>query len=220
MLASLIQTAQGRPNGVMVFFRHFGALGLFFLAILDSSPVPTLAGPDILTVILVVARRNPWWEYAVVATVGSVIGAYLTFRLARRAGRHYLESKFGERRAPWVLTFFERWGTGALAASAAIPFPFPTSVFFAAAGASRDYGTRKFLTIVAMARAVRYTALALVADIYGRHIIRVLRHPLEYWGWLLAFGVAFIAMILAGVLVNRRLETLATANANPRQVAV
>ena len=220
MLASLLQAAQRRPNSFMVFFRHWGAFGLFFLAILDSAPVPTLAGPDILIVILVVARRNPWWEYAAVATVGSVIGAYLTFHLARKAGRRYLEGKFGERRVPSLLRFFERWGTGALAASAAIPFPFPTSVFFAAAGASRDYDSRKFVTIVAIARAVRYTGLSLVADVYGRRIIRVLRHPIDNWGWLLVFGIAFVAMIVAGVLVNRRMEMPPPESANPRQIAI
>jgi membrane protein YqaA with SNARE-associated domain len=50
-------------------------LGLFFLAILDSSPIPTFGGPDILIAILAATHRNPWYEYAAVATAGSVIGA-------------------------------------------------------------------------------------------------------------------------------------------------
>src|SRR5512133_3542770 len=149
MLASLLQAVRRPPNTMMQAFRHLGAFGLFALAILDSSPMPTLAGPDILIVILVVTRGNPWYEYAVVATAGSVIGALLTFRLARRAGHAYLESKFGRGRVANLLRLFEQWGTGALIASTAVPFPFPTSVFFAAAGASNDYGTGKFVTIVA-----------------------------------------------------------------------
>ena len=84
-----------RGHGVTSVFRHLGALGLFFLAILDSSPLPTFGGPDILTTILAASHRNPWYEYAAFATAGSVIGAYLTFRIARRAGSAYLHSKFG-----------------------------------------------------------------------------------------------------------------------------
>jgi membrane protein YqaA with SNARE-associated domain len=42
--------------------------------------------PDILIAILAASQRNPWYEYAAVATAGSVIGAYLTFRIARKAG--------------------------------------------------------------------------------------------------------------------------------------
>ncbi len=95
-------------------FRHLGALGLFFLAILDSSPLPTFGGPDILTAILAATHRNPWYEYAAVATAGSVIGAYLTFRIARKAGSAYLQSKFGNRKLDAILGFFHKWGTCAL----------------------------------------------------------------------------------------------------------
>jgi membrane protein YqaA with SNARE-associated domain len=206
MLASFLQAARRQPNRLTTSFRHLGAFGLFFLAIMDSSPIPTFGGPDILMVILVVSRRNPWFEDAAVATVGSIIGALITFRLARRAGRAYLESKFGQSRVPRLLNIFERWGTGALVASAAIPFPFPTSVFFAAAGASNQYSTRRFVVVVALARAVRYSGVGIVADIYGRRLIRVLRHPTQYWGWLLVGAVIFAAILGAGALLNRQLE--------------
>src|SRR5947207_15906390 len=93
MLNAFIQNARrNRGHGLTSMFRHLGALGLFFLAILDSSPLPTFGGPDILTAILAASHRNPWYEYAAVATAGSVIGALLTFRVARRAGSAYLHS--------------------------------------------------------------------------------------------------------------------------------
>lgn len=205
MLLDFVQAAGHRRSSFTAMFRHLGAFGLFFLAILDSSPLPTLGGPDILTVILVATRRNPWYEYAGVATAGSVIGAYITFKLARRAGSAYLDSKFGRQRVPMLLKVFERWGTGALIASTAIPFPFPTSVFFAAAGASNHYSTRKYVAIIAIARAIRYSAVALIADLYGRHVIRVLRHPVQHWGWLVFFSVIFVGVMVSGMLVHRRL---------------
>ena len=187
-------------------FRHFGALGLFFLAILDSSPLPTFGGPDILIAILAGSHRNPWYEYAAVTTAGSVTGAYLTFRIARKAGSAYLNSKFGQGKVSGFLKLFQKWGTGTLVATTAIPFPFPTSMVFAAAGAS-DYRMRKYLPIVAVCRAARYSAIAIVADLYGRHFIRVLRHPTQYWGWLLLFAAVTLGLIGGGILINRRLET-------------
>jgi membrane protein YqaA with SNARE-associated domain len=190
--------------------RHLGALGLFFVAIVDSSPLPTFGGPDILTAILAARQTNPWFEYAAVATAGSVIGAFLTFRIARRAGSAYLHSKFGSRKLERLLGFFKKWGTGALVASTAIPFPFPTSLFFAAAGAS-NYRVGKFLTVVTICRGVRYTLIAIIADHYGRHFVRVLRHPVQYWGWLLLFAAVILGMIMAGVVLNRRLEAPANA---------
>jgi membrane protein YqaA with SNARE-associated domain len=207
-LLSLLAPAPRRRStqSIATTLRHLGALGLFFLAILDSSPIPTFGGPDILTAILSASHRNPWYEYAAMATSGSVIGAYITFSLARHAGSAFLDRKFKKGKVSKFLNLFKRWGTGTLAASAAIPIPTPTSMFFAAAGAS-DYPLGKFLAVVAISRAVRYSAIALVADLYGRHFIRVLRHPMQYWGWMLLFVAIMISLIAAGILLNRRLES-------------
>lgn len=211
MLNVFIPNARpARGYGVTSMFRHLGALGLFSLAILDSSPLPTFGGPDILTAILAASHRDPWYEYAVVATAGSVIGAYLTFRIARRAGLAYLHSRFGNRKLDAVLGFFHKWGTSALAVSTAVPFPFPTSMFFAAAGAS-NYSVGRFLTVVTICRAARYGVIAIVADHYGRHFIRALRQPGQYWGWLLLFAAVMFSLIIAGIVVNRRLAATTSA---------
>jgi membrane protein YqaA with SNARE-associated domain len=207
MLNLFFQSAtSARGRTLAATFRHLGAFGLFFLAILDSSPLPTFAGPDILIAILAATHRNPWYEYAAVTTAGSVIGAYLTYHLAHKAGRAYLNSKFGHGKVPAPLRFFEKWGTGTLVASTAIPFPFPTSMFFAAAGAS-NYRLDRFIAIVAIGRGFRYSAIAIVADMYGRSFTRILRHPIQHWGWLLAFTAAAVALVATGILVNRRLQS-------------
>src|SRR5213592_4386741 len=198
------------PQTFASTIRHLGAFGLFFVAILDSSPLPTFGGPDILTAILAASHRNPWYEYAAVATAGSVVGALLTFRVARRAGSAYLHSKFGNRKLDAILSFFHKWGTSALAASTAVPFPFPTSVFFGAAGAS-NYGLGRFLTVVTICRAARYGIIAIVADHYGRHFIRALRQPGQYWGWLLLFAAVIFSLIIVGIAVNRRLAATTSA---------
>jgi membrane protein YqaA with SNARE-associated domain len=207
MVNAFIQTVKAhRGHGATSLFRHWGALGLFSLAIIDSSPLPTFSGPDILTAILAATHRSPWYEYAAMATAGSVIGAYLTFRIARRAGSAYLQSKFGHRKLDAMLGFFNKWGTAALAVSTAVPFPSPTSLFFAAAGASK-YSTRRFLIVVTVCRSARYTLIAVIAEHYGRRFIHVLRHPSEYWAWLLLFAAAVIALVLIGIALNRRLAS-------------
>ncbi len=185
--------------------RHLGALGLFFLAILDSTPFPTLGGPDILIAILAGSRRNPWYEYAAVATAGSVIGAYIMYVLARGAGMAFVQSKFHGGSVPALMRLFERWGTGALAMSTAVPLPLPTSVFFAAAGASR-YGTKRFLAVVTLCRGARYALIGILAAHYGRHFVRVIRHPGQHWGWLLFFAAVVAALVAGAFLLNRQLE--------------
>ncbi len=199
----MLQTATLRRHSLSIF-SHLGALGLFFLAILDSSPFPTFGGPDVLIVILVATRRHPWYEFASVAAAGSVIGAYLTFRLARQAGQPYLEKKFGKAKIGAFMDLFKEWGTSALIASTAIPFPFPTSLVFAAAGAS-EYSMGKFVAVVLVARGVRYAAVAFLADRYGRSLTRVFLHPVQHWGWFLVFSAIVVVVLGAGFLLNRRL---------------
>jgi len=211
MLNVLMQSGlPPRGLGITSVLGHLGALGLFFVAIIDSSPLPTFGGPDILTAYLAARQTNPWYEFAAVATAGSVIGAYLTFRIARKAGSAYLHSRFGSRKVDSMLHFFKKWGTGALVASTAIPFPFPTSLLFAAAGASK-YSAAKFLTIVTICRGARYSLVAIIADHYGRHIVRVLLHPAQYWGWLLLFAAIMLGVILAGIAMNKRLGATTAA---------
>jgi membrane protein YqaA with SNARE-associated domain len=175
---------------------------LFGLAILDSSPLPTFAGPDILTAILAASHRPLWYEYAASATAGSVLGAYITFQVARRAGSAYLDNKFKKSKLSKFLKLFKKWGTGTLVASTAIPLPSPTSMFFAAAGAS-DFPRGRFLTLVTLSRSARYFGIAFIAGHYGRHFLRVLRHPLQHWGWLLLFLGITAAFLVGGIVASR-----------------
>src|SRR5215469_2436997 len=178
MLHLLVQThRRRRSHSLAATLLHLGAAGLFFLAILDSTPLPTFGGPDIVTAVLAAGHRPLWYEYAASATAGSVIGAYFTFRLARKAGSAYLDKKFKKGKLSKFLKVFKQWATGTLIASTVIPLPTPTSMFFAAAGAG-DYPQGRFLAIVASCRAARYFGIAYIAAHYGRRLLRVLRHPL------------------------------------------
>src|SRR5215467_2758723 len=166
-MLSLLAPAHKRSSHptLLTTLRHLGAAGLFFLAILDSSPIPTLGGPDIVTAVLAASHRPLWWEYAASATAGSVVGAYLTFRLARTAGSAYLDKKFKKGKVSKFLKIFKHWATGTLIASTAIPLPTPTSMFFAAAGAG-DYPLPRFLAIVTVCRSIRYFGVAFFAGHY------------------------------------------------------
>lgn len=197
------------------FLRHLGGLGLFGLAVIDSTPIPTFAGPDILTAILAARQQEPWYYYAAVATAGSVLGAFLMYRMARKAGLDYLNRKFGPSKVASLLKYFERWGASPLAVSTALPLPFPTSAFFAAAGAL-DYPRRDFLIVVTLARAARYAAIAAIASHYGRRFVHGLRHLGQHPGWLLVIAVAAVLMAGGALVLKKRLES-SRPMVNPRE---
>jgi membrane protein YqaA with SNARE-associated domain len=205
-LTGFVQLAERHLRGFEVVLRHLGGFGLLVLAIIDSSPIPTFGGLDILIAILAARHREPWYYYAGFATAGSVVGAYLTYRMARHAGLDYLHRKFGKRKVSKLLAFFHQWGTGALVVSTVLPFPFPTSAFFAIAGAL-DYPLRTFLVVVVLGRAVRYATIAAIASHYRRRFVVGLRHVVLHPGWSLAIVAAVVIAITAAMVLRKRLQS-------------
>ena len=89
---------------------HLGGLGFIPLGLLDSSVIPLPGSMDILTIVLSARKKELWLYYALMATIGSVIGGYVTYRLARKGGKETLERKFSARTLDKVYRIFERWG--------------------------------------------------------------------------------------------------------------
>ena len=73
---------------------HLGGLGFIPLGLLDGSVIPLPGSMDVLTIVLSARQRELWSYYALMATVGSVIGGYVTYRLARKGGKETFERKF------------------------------------------------------------------------------------------------------------------------------
>src|ERR1700675_4990094 len=92
-----------------------GGVGLILLGVADNSVVPLTGSMDVLTIWLAARHREPWPYYALMATVGAVLGGYITYSLARKGGKQAMERKLSKRRAAKVYKRFERWGFGAIA---------------------------------------------------------------------------------------------------------
>jgi membrane protein YqaA with SNARE-associated domain len=149
---------------------HLGGPGLILLGIADNSLIPLPGSMDVLTIWLAAHNRGLWFYYAGMATLGALIGGYLTYRLAQRGGRGTLERRFKKRRIEKVYKSFERWGFGAVAVPAMLPPPFPIVPFLLAAGAMQ-YSRKKFLAALALGRGIRFTILAVLGAIYGTAIV-------------------------------------------------
>src|SRR5208337_2356493 len=111
-----------------------------------------------------------WLYYAVMATAGSLIGGFVTYRLARKGGKAALERRFSRRKVDKVCAIFERWGFGAIVIPAMLPPPAPMVPFLLAAGAMQ-YSANKFLVALTLGRIVRYSILAYLVARYGRHML-------------------------------------------------
>jgi len=159
-------------RAVVRWLFHLGGVGLIPLGLLDSSLIPLPGSMDVATILLAARDKSLWFYYALMATTGSVLGAFLTYRLSRKGGKAALAKRFPERRVRKVLKTFERWGFAAILVPALLPPPFPLVPFVVAAGAMQ-YPLVKFLVALTAGRLARYFILAFLGAHYGRQILSV-----------------------------------------------
>src|ERR1041384_5841155 len=153
------------------WLRRLGGPGLLLLGIADSSIIPLTGSMDVLTVLLAAHRRTWWPYYAVMATLGSMIGSYITYSLAKKGGKQALERRLSRDRVDRIYRKFEKHGFLAVVVPALLPPPFPFVPFLLAAGAMQ-YTPKKFLGALAVGRGIRFSLLACLGSIYGRHITK------------------------------------------------
>jgi len=146
--------------------RRLRSVGLVIVGVADSSLIPMPGSTDVLTIWLAATGREYWPFYAAMATLGAVLGGYLTYDLARRGGKEALERRKARKRAEKLYRSFERWGFGAVAVPAMLPPPFPIVPFLLAAGALQ-YPRKKFLSALALGRGIRFTIIAALGAHYG-----------------------------------------------------
>jgi membrane protein YqaA with SNARE-associated domain len=187
LIAAAVPTAL---RAVRHWMFHLGGIGLIPLGLLDNSPIPLPGIMDVATILLAGRQQKLWIYYAVMATAGSVIGGFVTYRLARKGGKEALEARFTRRRVEKVCQIFERWGFSAIAIPAFLPPPVPMVPFLLAAGAMQ-YPAKKFLLALTLGRISRYLVLGYMAARYGRQIIAFIAkhgHPV----------VGIILLLIAG----------------------
>jgi len=204
-----------KKNSTLGWLIHLGGPGLILLGLIDNSVIPLPGSTDIVTVLLAAHHREPWIYYAVMATAGSVLGGFLTYRMARTGGEEMLEKRLSKKKVAKIYALFERYGFAAVAIPAVLPPPFPIVPMLLAAGALQ-YPTKKFLTALAVGRGARYTILAFLGFHYGRHIVRLFS---EYYGPTLAALIAVFVIAAAYGLfeyMRRRKGSRAALPVNPK----
>lgn len=154
----------------MASLLRLGAFGLILLGIADNSVVPLPGSMDVFTIWLAASHRSTWFLYAFVATLGALLGGYITYALARKGGKETLERKLSKKRFDKVLKKFESKGFASISVSAMIPPPFPIVPVLLAAGALQ-YPRKKFLAALALGRGIRFLVVAGMGAIYGDAIV-------------------------------------------------
>lgn len=192
---------------------HLGVLGLFLVAVIDSSVIPLpLPGSTDLLLLWLVAHSGDPWLLAPCALAGSILGGYTTWHIGRRGGeaalRRYVPARLLDRVVRWV----ERHRILAVFLPALLPPPIPLLPFALASGAL-GVSRKRFLVVFGAARSLRYSFIAWLGVTYGRRVVRLFSGDLEKWSMplLSVFVVLLVACITFGIWKVRGLRKIEAA---------
>ena len=175
-----------------VFTLFLSPVGLVALAALDSSMVFFLpAAVEAALVILIARNREFAWLFPILATAGSVAGAFITLLIGAKIGEQGIARWLPKKKVRSVQERIKTSGTVALATSGLMPPPFPLSAFVLACGA---LGVKRpiFLVAFGVARLIRFSIIATFAVLYGSWILRVIESS-AFQTVIAAFAIVAIA---------------------------
>jgi membrane protein YqaA with SNARE-associated domain len=147
-----------------------GGLGLLTLGVLDSSPLIVPFGNDLLVLALCARYHSRMPYYVVMATLGSLVGSFLTDWIGRKSEGSQKKLLSGKRLAAMRGMVKER-AAWALVLGSILPPPFPFTAIVAAAAAFR-YPRKKLFGFIAVGRFARFSIEGALAIHYGRWIVK------------------------------------------------
>ncbi len=176
---------------------QLGGLGLFTVAIFDSSPIPLPipGSTDLLLLLLVSHRGNPFW-LAACAIAGSAIGGYATWTAGKRGGEALIERSVPPRFRKRLMQWTNEHSLLSVTVPALLPPPIPLTAFLLAAGAL-GVSRRRFLIAYNAARVVRYSLVAWAGVVYGRRVVHWWTNTLAGWSGII--GWTFAALLVGGI---------------------
>lgn len=195
-------------------FSHHGGIGLLLLGVLDSSILFVPLGNDLLIIALSARRRILIPYYAVMAAVGSVLGCLTIDLLVRKGGEKEIEKHVPRRRFEYIKQQVNKNAAKALAFASLMPPPFPFTPFVAATSALQ-YPRRRLLSVIGVARLVRFSIEGVLAIFVGRRLLRVAAHSTTFE---IVIGALILVCVVGSIIsVFRWISQSRSAGARPAE---
>lgn len=189
--------ADGHQSGHIVhLLLSFGLAGLFFVSVVDSSfvPLPVPGVTDIMVVVMAAQHANLFLLIGL-ASAGSALGGYLSYKVGHSGGMAFLEKHVPRRLFKRVTGWMESHAILSVALPAVLPPPMPLSPFVLAAGAL-NMSERTFLTTFTVSRTLRHAAAAAIGIHYGASVLHI-------WNMFTRkYAVAILSTIWGAILIS------------------
>lgn len=173
-------------------------VALFWIAFIESSffPIP----PDVMLVPMVLAKREKAWEYAIIATVGSVIGGAFGYAIG-----YFLYDFIGEPllrfygyagRFQEFANLFNEWGVWILIIKGMTPFPYKVLTILAGV---THMNFVAFMAASVVARSMRFFLVAGLLYWFGQPIREFIERRLSL------VTTVFVVLLIGGFVAIRYL---------------
>jgi membrane protein YqaA with SNARE-associated domain len=191
----------GWKQKVLAFASGLGAPGLFLISFLDSSVLTFPVINDLLLIRLSIDHPARMPLYALMASLGSVLGCVVLYFLARKGGEAFFHRKAGKH-AHAIRHWVERNGFLGMLVAALLPPPTPFKFFVFAAGVF-EVPLFSYTSAITIARLFRYFGIGYLAIRYGADAMPYLmQHKLQVSAVVIA--LVGISYVLSRRLLKRR----------------
>ncbi len=164
------------------------------LAMFDSSFLSLPEVNDVLLMTFAINDPGGMVKYALLTTLGSVIGCALLYSVGRKGGHTFLRKTFADERLAKVQSWYTRHGILAVIVPSLLPPPTPFKVFVLSAG-TFGISWPKFLIAVVIGRSIRYFSEGILAVMYGDFAIQFVQNNYGKFG----LGLALLIVICVAI---------------------
>ncbi len=172
----------------------YGSWALFLLALSESSffPVP----PDVLLIALAVSIPKKSFKYALICTVGSLIGGCLGYLIGWQfmvtVGEKIIQFYGLTHKMQYIKDLYMQYDAWAIGIAGFTPIPY--KVFTISAGAF-DINFTVFVITSAISRAARFFLVAWLIYLFGPKIKTLID---KYFNIL---AITFVVLLIAGFVI-------------------
>jgi membrane protein YqaA with SNARE-associated domain len=191
-VATFLSTIQDWASGL-------GGVGLFVIAALDSSFLSFPQVNDILIIVLSTTYPSRMPYYAGMTTIGSLIGCFALYHVARRGGESFMRKRLKGRYVDRAIGLYQKYGLLAVVVPALLPPPVPFKLFVLMAGAAA-VSPLKFGVAILIGRGIRYFGQGYLAVLYAERAAEFMKQ----YGAQIGVGLAIMAVTIAIVVIRLR----------------
>ena len=176
-------------------FTPLGVWGLFWLAFMEASffPIP----PDILLIILILAKPDLFLFYASICTLGSVSGALFGYFIGYKGGLPLLRRCVSEEKIKMVHQIFNKYEAWAVAIAGITPIPYKLATI---GGGVFYVNINRFIIASLLSRGARYFIVATLTYLYGEPVMNFINNYFDI------ISLSGAVLLIIGYLLYKRIR--------------